>query len=71
MLHILYDNTQTLNYGFKEHKHESLSEKWAAFFFMRSLICRDTAQGLTSPKIPQKNVKLPFIERKPTPSNPC
>jgi len=60
-LHIWYDNTQTLNYIFKEYKHGSLSEKWAALFFMGNLMCRDAAQAVTSPKTAQKNVQMPLI----------
>lgn len=62
-LHISYDNTQTLNYAFKEYKHGSLNEKWAAFLFMGNPICRDAVQGLFSPKIAQKNVQLPLIKK--------
>lgn len=61
-LHISYDNTQTLNYVFKEYKHGSLSEKWAVFFFVGN-ICKDAAQGLASPKIAEKNVQLPLIKK--------
>lgn len=71
-LHISYDNTQTLNYVFKEYKHGNLSEKWAAFLFMGNLICRDAVQGLFSAKIAQKNVQLPLIKEKNPPcSHPC